>query len=191
MHLTTERLVLQEFHHTDFDAVHAYGSDPVVTRYTSFGPNTPIETEDFLTRAAGAALTAPRKSYDLAIVRVADRALIGGVGLHLGGSGHTGGCGESSPYRGELGYVLRSDAWGCGYAAEAGKAMVEFGFENLGLHRIFAECHAANEASARVMEKIGMRREGVLRQHVLIKGEWWDVVICGILKDGWASGSEG
>ncbi|HEY3414288.1 MAG TPA: GNAT family protein [Armatimonadota bacterium] len=185
MHLTTERLVLREFQHTDFEAVHTYGSDPEVTRYTSFGPNTPAETEDFLTRAAGAALVAPRRSYDLAIVRISDRALIGGVGLRLGGTGLVDGCGTSSTYRGELGYVLRADAWGQGYAAEAGRAMVGFGFRRLGLHRIFAECHSANAASERVMEKIGMRREGLLREHALIKGEWWDVVVCGILRDEW------
>lgn len=136
-------------------------------------------------RAAGAALSAPRRSYDLAIVRVADKALIGGVGLHLGGPGLIGGCGASSPYRAELGYVLRADAWAQGYAAEAGRAMVAFGFDKLSLHRIFAECHASNIASARVMEKIGLRREGLLRQHVLIKGEWWDVVVCGIVEGEW------
>jgi ribosomal-protein-alanine N-acetyltransferase len=185
MQLQTERLILREFTLEDFDAVHVYGADPGVTRFTSFGPNTLAESEDFLTRAAGAALTEPRRSYDLAIVREADGLLLGGVGLHLSGTGLTGGCGPPNVFRAELGYVLRTDVWGHGFAAEAGTAMVGYGFGALGLHRIFAECHTANRASERVMEKIGMQREGLLRQHARITGEWCDVVVCGMLRDEW------
>lgn len=180
--LETERLILREFVPGDLASVHYYASDPVVTRYVSFGPNTPAETEDFLQRCAGARLADPRTSYDLGVQRKSDGLIVGGIGLHLGGGGLSGGCGQKSLRRGELGYVFRQDAWGCGFATEAGRAMVEFGFKTLGLHRIFAECHSANGASERVMEKIGMRREGVLREHALVKGEWWDVVVCGVLR---------
>jgi len=180
--LETGRLILREFVPADMASVHHYASDPVVTRYVSFGPNTPAETEDFLERCAGARLAIPRAGYDLAVVRKSDGLLIGGTGLHLGSRGLASGCGQKSLLRGELGYVFRQDAWGRGYAAEAGLALVRFGFETLGLHRVYAECHSANTASARVMEKIGMRREGLLREHAFIKGEWWNVVVYGILR---------
>src|SRR5258708_22119981 len=79
--LQTERLILRELAQSDFDAVHEYGSDPLVTRYTSFGPNTVDETRAFLTRTIASATAIPRRNYTFAAVERASGKLIGGCGF--------------------------------------------------------------------------------------------------------------
>ena len=87
-----------------------------------------------------------------------------------------------------MGYVFRRDAWGNGYATEAAKALAASGFGQLGMHRIYAHCDVDNVASARVLEKAGMQREGLLRQHMLIRGRWRDSYLYAALEDEWQAG---
>lgn len=75
--------------------------------------------------------------------------------------------------------------WGLGYASEAARAMLAFGFNEIELHRIWAQCNAENQASWRVLEKLGMRLEGRLRQDDFFKGRWWDDLIYAILENEW------
>jgi [ribosomal protein S5]-alanine N-acetyltransferase len=163
--LSTDRLLLRPFQEQDYEAVHAYASDPDVTRYTSFGPNSPDETREFLRRSLENIHQEPRRQYLFAVVLKEDDRLIGGTGLAVS---------ADEPRIAELGFVLHRDAWGQGYAAEAARTLIDFGFEQLGLNRIYACYHPDNRASARVMEKIGMRYEGLLRECVFLKGSWWD-----------------
>jgi [ribosomal protein S5]-alanine N-acetyltransferase len=97
--------------------------------------------------------------------------LCGGVGLRI----------EKEHSRAELGYWIGLPYWGKGYATEAARALVEYGFGNLGLHRIFAGHVARNSASAGVLRKIGMRHEGKQRGHILKWGEFIDLEIYGML----------
>jgi [ribosomal protein S5]-alanine N-acetyltransferase len=161
----------------DNEAVHAYASDSDVTRYTSFGPNTPEETTAFLRHCADSALAVPRLNYAFAVTIRGDQTLIGGSGLHLS---------HNEPRIAELGYVLRREFWGRGYATETARALIDFGFSQLGLHRIFARYHPDNQASARVMEKAGMRYEGVLRESMFVKGAWWDFGQYAVLSKEWS-----
>ena len=85
----------------------------------------------------------------------------------------------------EIGYVLNPDFWGRGLMPEAAAAVMNFGFEKLLLNRIEAKHLTGNEASRRVMEKAGMRFEGVLREGMLVKGKYVDVGICSILCHEW------
>lgn len=173
MELTTERLVLREWTEGDFADVHAYATDPDVVRYVSFGPNSEEETRAFLRDSVNAAQVECRTSYTFAVIRRSDGRLIGGAGLGLKDS-----------TKAELGYVLRPDAWGHGYATEAARALVQFGFGELGLHRIFAICVPANVGSARVMEKVGMRYEGCLRDNMFARGEFMDTLCFAVLASG-------
>jgi RimJ/RimL family protein N-acetyltransferase len=88
--------------------------------------------------------------------------------------------------RAELGYWLAAPAWGHGFATEAAEAAVDFGFRELGLHRIYAQVLAGNRASLNVLDKIGMVGEGVKRQHVSKAGRLHDVVLYGLLRDEWS-----
>jgi ribosomal-protein-alanine N-acetyltransferase len=85
----------------------------------------------------------------------------------------------------EVGYVLNRRYWGQGYMAEAVRAIVGFGFRELGMNRIQARCDVPNIGSARVMEKAGMSFEGVLRQQLFEKGHYLDIKIYSILKSEW------
>ena len=83
---------------------------------------------------------------------------------------------------GEIGYVLHPDFWGKGYAVEAASCVMDFGFETLGLHRIEARFMKGNDASLRVMEKLGMSFEGYHVDEIFVKGEYKTVGVCALVK---------
>jgi ribosomal-protein-alanine N-acetyltransferase len=88
--------------------------------------------------------------------------------------------------QGEIGWGVSSSRTGQGLATEIGRAMLGYGFDILGLHRVFAQCRVENLASRRIMAKLGMREEGVLRKNVLARGEWWSSAQSSILSTGWS-----
>ena len=142
--LRTQRLLLRPVGPQDLKAVHAYASDPENTRYTMGLPNdTAAETAAFLAEAAAAWAQERTDWYEFAVTL--DGAVIGTVSLELrGGEGH-------------LGWILDKRYWHRGYALEAARAVGDFAFRELGLRRLIAQCDQRNEASWRLMEKLGMR----------------------------------
>jgi RimJ/RimL family protein N-acetyltransferase len=90
----------------------------------------------------------------------------------------------------ELAYWIAHDHWDNGYATAAAETMVEYGFDELGLHRVKASTFADNEASQRVLEKIGFEREGVAREEAYVDGTWRDRVRYGLLEDEWRDAGE-
>lgn len=120
MRLETNRLVIREFVPEDWESVHRYASDPKVTRYTLWGPNTEEETKDYVAGMKAMQQKEPRTQYEWAVIRKTDGELIGGCGINVSGS------------NGEIGYCFHADHWGQGYASECAKAMLEFGFRQLG-----------------------------------------------------------
>jgi RimJ/RimL family protein N-acetyltransferase len=87
--------------------------------------------------------------------------------------------------QGEVGYIFHPDAQHHGYATEAARALLHFGFGQVGLHRIYARCDARNEPSWRLMERLGMRREAHFRQHIRVKGRWDEELIYAVLASEW------
>ncbi|HEX3129985.1 MAG TPA: GNAT family N-acetyltransferase [Thermoanaerobaculia bacterium] len=170
--LLTPRLELRDFRPDDFAAVHAYGSDPKVTLYTAFGPNTEEQTRAFLDRVAEESAAEPREHHNLAVVDRESGALFGGCGLI--------GRGERTH---EIGYVLHRDWWGRGFATEIVRALLDFGFGELAAHRIYARVAPENEASSRVLLKHGFRLEGHLRKECFVRGEWQDSLLYAILEE--------
>jgi RimJ/RimL family protein N-acetyltransferase len=175
--LETDRLVLREFIEGDLEAVFAYQSDP---RYLQYYPWLERRLEDvrtFLNTWISWQFDRPRAKFQLAIVLAADGRLVGNCGLRKA---------AAHAQEAELGYEINPSYWGRGYASEAARAMLAFGFQDLSLHRVWAECVAANRASARVLEKLGMQPEGRLRENRWMKGEWWDTLLFGLLEREWA-----
>lgn len=176
--IETPRLLLREFVSRDLDAVHSYSSRDEVTRFLIWGPNTLMQSKQTIRGFLDDQKERPRTSFDLAIVvketgRRGDRPrLIGGVGLKLA---------DWENRTGDIGYVLHPDYWGQGYAVEAARGLAHAGFRDFGLQRIVATCDQRNKASARVMEKLGMRREGAFRQSKFIQGEWRDEYLYAVL----------
>jgi ribosomal-protein-alanine N-acetyltransferase len=173
MHLQTPRLLLRDFVLDDFTAVHAYASLQETVRFMEWGPNSEEQTKDFLHRKLAAQQANPRVEYEFAIVLQQTGQVIGGVGLRLNRPDHRAA---------DMGYVLHPDHWNRGYASEAARAILDFGFNRHNLHRIMATCDPANRASARVLEKIGMQYEGRIRHHMLHKETWRDSLVYAILE---------
>ena len=178
MHLTTERLILREFQASDWPAVLAYQSDPRYLRYYAWTDRTPEEVRAFVGMFLEQQRAQPRTKYQLAVTLKSTGQLIGNCGVRLA---------EEGAQVGDIGYELSPDHWGRGYATEAARAIMAFGFETLHLHRIWAECIAENTRSARVLEKLGMQLEGRLREHTFFKGRWWDLLRFGVLDQEWGS----
>ena len=86
----------------------------------------------------------------------------------------------------DIGYELGPRLWGQGYVTEAARAMVDFGFRELRLHRLSSWCIADNAAPARVLEKVGFTLEGRLRQNERFKGRRWDTLLYGLFREEWA-----
>ena len=175
--LTTARLVLRDVRKDDWKAVHEYGTDLEVVQYMPWGPNTENDTKEFLQRAVASSREEPRTKFELAVTLAESGRLIGGAGIRVS---------QPSDRGADMGYCLHRDFWGQGYATEAAASILGFGFGTLGLHRIFAACDVENVASARVLEKVGMRREAHFRQDNMIRGKWRDSYLYAILEDEWS-----
>jgi RimJ/RimL family protein N-acetyltransferase len=89
--------------------------------------------------------------------------------------------------QGEIGFVFHPDHQGHGYATEAARALIDHAFEHYGLHRVYGRLEPRNLASARVLEKLGMRREAHLIENEWIKGEWQSEAIYALLAREWAA----
>lgn len=164
MDIMTRRLLLRDCRADDHEAVHALTSDPEVTRYSVWGPNTPEDTTAFLAVATIEARRQPRIRFSLAMIEREADVLIGLIELRNI-------CERTR--RADLGYVLSPDWRGRGYVIEAASEVLRFGFD-FGLRKIVATCDPSNEAAATVLERVGMVREGYLRDHVQVGGQWCD-----------------
>lgn len=148
--LRTPRLALREFMESDAEAIQVYAGDPEVTRFTSWGPNTPEVTDAVLAGWLQEQRGSPRTDCTLAIVRREDGVVIGGTGF---------GMTDWSTGTANFGYVLRQSAWGGGYATEAARAVSDWALGELGLRKLVAHCEPANAASAHVLRKIGFEQQ--------------------------------
>jgi [ribosomal protein S5]-alanine N-acetyltransferase len=169
--LITKRLLLRKPERTDAPDIQRLANHPVV------GGNTLNIPYPYPAGAAGEFLTRVAESwangdnYSFAVTRREDSTFIGMTGIH--GTGHN---------RAELGYWIGEPFWGQGYATEAARRVIQFGFEAMALNRIQANYFTHNPASRRVMEKAGMTFEGVLRDYYLKNGAYVDVGVCSILR---------
>jgi ribosomal-protein-alanine N-acetyltransferase len=176
MILTTERLILREFSASDWPAVLAYQSNPLYLRYYEWTSRTPGEVREFVQMFLAQQQEDPRRKFQLAIVLKATGQLIGNCGIRMR---------SADAHQADIGFELDPRHWGQGYATEAARAVVQFGFTRLRLHRISSWCIADNVGSARVLEKLGMRQEGRLRENEYFKGRWRDTLLYAILGYEW------
>jgi RimJ/RimL family protein N-acetyltransferase len=173
--IETERLVLRPYEERDYDAMHELYSDPEVARWLYYGPSTPDESRAKLARKmAGNALT---EEHGLtAAVTLSDGTYVGDVVLfYMAPAEH-----RSI----ELGFSFLPAHQGHGYATEAARALVDWAF-GVGFHRVYGRLEPRNVASARVLEKLGMRREAHFIENEWIKGEWQSELVYAILDREW------
>ena len=171
--LVGPRVLLRRFALGDVPAVLAYASDPEVTRHLQWDAyDDPATAGSFIRSTLGGGDT----WFARAIVLRETDAVIGGADLRV----------VSPPdRRAELGYGLARAYWGNGYATEAARLLVRFGFERLGLTRIQAACAVENERSMQTLERLGMRREGRLAQYRWKAGAARDLYLYAITRADW------
>jgi RimJ/RimL family protein N-acetyltransferase len=178
--IETSRLRLRPFEAGDLDALFAYQSRDDVTQHLQWSSRSRDEVQEALERKIAA--TAIRKEGDflaLAAELASTGEIVGDIVLGLVSEEHR---------TGEIGYIVHPDHHGHGYATEAGRAVLRVAFEDLRLHRVTGRLDARNVASARVLEKLGMRREALQVENELVKGEWQSELVYAILDREWPPG---
>jgi [ribosomal protein S5]-alanine N-acetyltransferase len=170
----TARLSLRDFVKLDFDAIHAYSSDPRVTKYLFFGPRDTDSTADYLEGLLASQVEVPRTRFELAVEEIESGRVVGACDLSLI---------ERNVV--DLGYMLGLADWGKGYATEIALALVDAAFFDLRADRIISTVDVNNQASIRVLEKIGMRWEAVFRKHRRAKNRWWDCHLFVLPREVW------
>jgi Acetyltransferases, including N-acetylases of ribosomal proteins len=184
LQLETQRLILRPFTQEDHKSVHQYASVPDNVKYMVWGPNDEDATKKFLCECEEKWAAQPILAYEFAIVLKSEAKVIGGCGIYRNNN-----VGEAM-----LGWILHRDFWMQGYMPEAAKALLQYGFDKLKLHRIYAICNTENYGSYRVMEKIGMRREAHFIKNrfgrVCDTMQWYDEYHYAILEEEWRSKHE-
>jgi RimJ/RimL family protein N-acetyltransferase len=177
--LLTERLLLRPFEDGDLDALYDIERRADVARYLYWGPRTRGEVRAALDLRKGmTAIDEHSQTVRLAAVVRDTGAMIGDFSLHLVSREHQ---------QGEIGFVMHPEHHGKGYATEASLVLLRLGFDDLGLHRIVGRCDARNAASARLMERLGMRREAHFRENEFVKDEWCDELVYAMLATEWGA----
>jgi len=169
------RLTLREFRESDFALFLELESHPETYRFESTRPDED-STRTYLELARADALKNPRTRYRFAMTLRPDDEVRGRVTLTLV---------NKSIREWEIGWAIHSDLWGKGIATEAARRVLEFAFAELHVHRVVAFSHVQNAASLRVMEKLGMRRDGCLRETRPWQDGWADEAVFSILEREW------
>lgn len=165
----SERVSLGRFMPDDFGAIHAFASDPRVCEFMTWGPNSHADARRFLVEQ----LTPSADSYQLAVIVQGE--VVGSAAVWVT---------DSANSVGEVGCSLSPMVWGHGYATEVASLLIGIGRDRLGLVRIAATCDVKNLASARVLEKVGMIREGTLRSLKVVRGERRDHYLYSVIAAG-------
>lgn len=175
MELITPRLILREFRESDFGAFRELEDHPETYRYETARPSEQ-KTKQYLEKVQLDALQLPRTHYRLAVTSMLKDYVFGRVTLGLN---------NDSIREWEIGWVIHPTEWGKGIATEAADCMLDFAFTELKAHRVVAFSHAENAASLRVMRKLGMQQEGLLRETRAWNNAWSDEVVYSILEREW------
>ncbi|MDR2234597.1 MAG: GNAT family N-acetyltransferase [Chryseobacterium sp.] len=168
--IETERLILSRLKEEDLDAVTEYLQDRIYSDLTSNIPF-PYARKDaeFWLKMSDDAFNG-NTGYTFAI-RNKQGQIMGAIGLH-----------DRDDDKAELGYWMGKPFWNKGYVTEAAKALIEFGFRELQVHKIYATYFLHNPASGRIMEKIGMEEEALLKQHIRKDDAYLDVMMYSVFR---------
>jgi len=179
--LKTPRLLLRDFTAVDFEAFYATTENPEYRRYYPENELSPSHLKDIFERILASTSTQPRIKFPLAIClrnaeAIEELSPIGTCGVRIeaeGGLALSFGCAIARPH------------WGKGYAFEASCALIDYGFSNLPIERIFAETIAENSRARTLAERLGMHLEGQPSRVKFFRGREWDVVTYAITKNEW------
>jgi RimJ/RimL family protein N-acetyltransferase len=175
--LETGRLALRPFEPGDLEGLSAFHSLPEVARFLYWEPRDLEQVRGVLEAKLGqTTLEEEGQVLALAVVGREAGVVVGEVSLHWLSRRHR---------QGEIGFVFHPAHQGRGLATEAASVVLRLGFEGLGLHRVIGRCDALNLPSARLMERLGMRREAHFVHNEIFKGAWGDELVYALLEDEW------
>jgi ribosomal-protein-alanine N-acetyltransferase len=163
--LLTQRLILSQLNESDLLFITEYLQDKVFSELTSNIPYPYTEEDAEIWLKMSREAFSNKTGYTFAI-RDKEHRIMGAVGLH-----------DRGDDKAELGYWLAVPFWNKGYVTEAAEAIVRFGFETLKFNKIYATHFLNNPASGRIMQKIGMEKEALLKQHIKKNEEYLDIVM--------------
>lgn len=176
----TERLVLRGFEAADLDDLLAiYGRDDVVRFLYEEAFSEADARASLERRMANRSIEAEGDKLGFAVTRLSDGTFVGDCVVAWVSAQHS---------QGEIGFAMHPKHQGQGYATEAARELLRIAFEELGLHRVIGRAEARNIASARVMSKLGMRREAHLIENEFVKDEWQSELVYAMLQQEWEEG---
>lgn len=170
----SKRIILRRFSYADIPDLLEFVAHPSIAEEVQQMGTSETEIRDYIEMQNSFQPFELHKVFDLGIERRADHKLIGIVTAIT-----------KQFHKVEIGYGLGIDHRGQGYATEAARALIDYGFSELELHRVQAIASSGNPASYRVMERLGMIPEGRLREANMREGEWCDLLYYGILENEW------
>lgn len=173
MKIKSDRIILKELNHEDLHFICRMEREPLVYFYEEDEkPNKDDILKKYAKRIARMEQTP--EEYLIFIISVFPHEIpIGQIFIQLNWE-------EMREW--EIGYQLHPDYWGNGYATESVKLLLQYSFEKLNAHKVVGFCNAHNKKSAKLMERVGMNRDGVLREGRLWNGEWCDEYVYSILE---------
>jgi [ribosomal protein S5]-alanine N-acetyltransferase len=170
-----DRIYLREVVLEDWEAFHPYSSNEETVKHQPWGPNTEEDSFFFVRQILMDKKQRHRSRFVFAIIEKETEVVVGNIEMNI----------RDWDGVGEIGFIIHHDYWGRELATEAVHIMIEYSFQHCELQRIFATSCPENIASIKVLEKVGMVKEGTLRKDLLVKGEWKDSCIYSMLREEW------
>jgi ribosomal-protein-alanine N-acetyltransferase len=176
MRLTTPKLLLREFEGSDLSRPFPPGLSGPIPAVQSFDFRDPARVKEQIRFALEAAREEPRQVIDVAVILRETDQLIGRAGLQRS---------AAEPREALTWFITDPSTWNQGYLTEGAAAVLGHCFQQLGLHRVWAECDPKNAGAVRAMEKLGMRREAHFVENAWHGGEWRDTAVYALLDREW------
>jgi len=173
--LETDRLLLRDFGPEEFVAFYETSQDPEYRRFYSEKEVTREFWRTIFNKILTSAKAEDRLKYQMAVC-LKTGEIIGTCGVRIE---------DQENQQASFGSAIARPYWGKGLAYEASRRIIDYGFLNLSIHRVFAETNSENTRARSLAKRLGMSQEGELRQNRYFRGRWWSTVIYSILKDEW------
>ena len=174
--INSDRLLLRPIQMEDADFIFLYRSDDLVNQYQGWIPRTIDDVHDFITNKVSPEINQPGTWFQFVIIKKDDSELIGDIGVHFL---------ASNSFQVEMGCTLSQKYHGNGYATEALKSIINYLIDELGKRRIIASIDSRNQPSIRLIERLGFRKKGLIKENSEVNSEWVDDLVYAILKEEW------
>jgi RimJ/RimL family protein N-acetyltransferase len=176
IYVRSNRLILRQFSQQDVDSFYSYRSSPEVAKFQSWENYQYNDAKVFVSEQTKSVPNQPGTWFQFAIALGETNHLIGDCALHTL---------LDEPRIVEIGFTLAEEHQGNGYASEAVRALLSYVFNSLGKHKVIAFSDVRNEMSVRLLERVGMRKEGHLLENYMSKGQWVDEYQYSLLQSEW------